>query len=243
MVRKAQELWREDPASIALLDFSNHNFDEQVTLKPITPDPDFWGRTYEVVLGDLADLVASELYIFCEGEGFDEGCYKNIFVSRYPEARFVSVGGSSTVKNVVKTLRGKIVKGAKVIGIVDRDRTTEAGIKRNAEKGIRTLEWGEIEDYLIHNEVLTQLCESQGQSHKIRKFLRTKDKIIEEVNNNDRIKDKHKSIFQRIQEQAEETLGLSHSGDTVDSFKSDILAPLIKPNMTVYKQLHKDIFE
>ena len=151
MARKAQDLWRENPASVVLLDFSNHNFDEQVTLKPIVPDPDFWERTYEVALGDLAGLVASELYIFCEGEGFDEVCYKNIFASHYPEARFVSVGGSSTVKNVVKTLRGKIVKGAKVIGIVDRDRTTEAGIKRNAEKGIRTLEWGEIEDYLIHN--------------------------------------------------------------------------------------------
>ena len=72
MVRKAQDLWREDPESVVFLDFSNHNFDEQVTLKPMTPDPDFWARTYEVALGDLAELVITERTVFCEGEEFDE---------------------------------------------------------------------------------------------------------------------------------------------------------------------------
>lgn len=244
MVRKAQDLWRENPDSVVFLDFGREDldFDGEATIIPDDPNPDLWERIYDIALGDLAELVASEQYIFCEGEGFDETCYRRIFASRYPETRFISVGGSSTVKNVVKALRGEFVKGAKVIGVVDRNGTTKEGIRRNAEKGIQTLEWGEIEDYLLHNEVLTQLCESQGQSDKVQEFLGVKDEAVEEVNNNNRIKDKQKSIFQRIQQQAEEILGLSYSGDTVDSFKSDILAPLIKPDMTVYKQLHKDIF-
>ena len=244
MVRKAQDLRCEDPNSVVFLDFGKEglDFDKEATITPDDSNPDLWERIYDIALGDLAELVASEQYIFCEGEGFDKTCYQNIFASRHPETCFISVGGSSTVKNVVKALRGEFVKGVKVIGVVDRNGTTPEGIKRGREKGIRTLELGEIEDYLLHNEVLTQLCVRQGKSDKIQEFLAVKNKIVEEVNNNARIKDKQKSIVQRIQEQAEGILGLSHSGDTVDSFKSDILAPLIKPCMDVYEQLHEDIF-
>ena len=38
MFRKAQDLWRNNPDSVAFLDFSNRNFDEQVTFEPITPN-------------------------------------------------------------------------------------------------------------------------------------------------------------------------------------------------------------
>ena len=72
------------------------------------------------------------------------------------------MGGKNIVENAVKSLKGKIAKGAKVIGIVDRDKRTPQGIKRKAKEGIRTLKYGEIEDYLLHNDVLTELmCESR----------------------------------------------------------------------------------
>ena len=244
MVRKAQDLWREDPNSVVFLDFGKEglDFDKEATITPDDPNPDLWERIYDIALGDLAELVASEQYIFCEGEGFDKTCYQNIFASRYPETRFLSVGGSSTVKNVVKALKGEFVKGVKVIGVVDRNGTTPEEIKRNHEKGIRTLECGEIEDYLLHNEVLTQLCVRQGKSENFQEFLDAKDKEIQEVMNNAEIYDKRRPIIQHIQKLAETKLGLSHSGDTVESFMSDILAPLIKPGMAVYEQLHEDIF-
>ena len=187
-------------------------------------------------------LVTSEQFIFCEGENFDELCYNKIFASRYPETRFFSVGGKGSVIKVVKALRGKIAKGVKVIGVVDRDRSTPNDIERNREEGIRTLECGEIEDYLLHDDVLTQLCVSQGKPDKVKEFLQAKDEKTKEVMNDDRIHDKRRPIIQRIQGQAEMILGLSHSGDTVESFMTDILVPLIKPRMLVYERLHNHIF-
>ena len=72
--------------------------------------------------------------------------------------------------------------------------------------------------------------------------LTTKNKEIEKVMNNDKIHEKRRPIVQRVQEQAEKILELSYSGDKVNSFMRDILAPLIKPDMDVYNELHKDIF-
>lgn len=248
MARKAQDLWRDNPDSVVFLDFgkddSGHdrNFDEQVTIKPAKPNPNLWEQTYDVALGDLSELVASEQYIFCEGENFDEKCYSSIFATHHPETRFISIGGKGNVENAVEAMKGKIAKGAKVIGVVDRERRTGSGIKRKAKEGIRTLEWGRIEDYLLHDEVLTKLCVSQGKSEEIQEFLTAKNKKVEEVMNDDTIRDKRRPIIQRIQEQVEMVLGLVHSGDTVEDFMTDILVPVIKPDMGVYKQLHKDIF-
>jgi len=242
MVRKTQDLYRQYPGAVIFLDFGEHDFDEPVTLKPMTPDPDFWTRTYEVALGDLSELVASEQYVFCEGEDFDAECYQNIFGSHHPKTRFISIGGRNNVVNAVSKLKGKIAKAAKVSGIIDRDRSTDAQIKRNAQKGIRTLELGKIEDYLLDDEVLKQLCISQGKSDKVQEFLTAKDKGIQKIKDNDKIHDKRRPIVQCIQQQAETILELSHSGDTVESFMMDILAPLIKPCMKVYEQLEKDIF-
>lgn len=249
MVRKAQDLWRagknEGKDSVVFLNFGDEtlDFDDDAIITPTSPDPDLWERTYEIALGDMVELlVTSEQFIFCEGENFDELCYNKIFASRYPETRFFSVGGKGSVKKVVKALRGRIAKGVKVIGVVDRDRSTCNDIERNREEGIQTLKCGKIEDYLLHDDVLTQLCISQGKPDKAEEFLQAKSEKIEEVMSDDNIHDKRRPIIQRIQVQAEIILGLSHSGDTVESFMTDILAPLIKPSTAVYDQLHQDIF-
>ena len=226
----------------ALIEQNKKWIEENSTYKLTHPNPKIRERNHNFILDYLAELVSSEVFIFCEGEGFDETCYHAIFSSHHPEVRFISIGGKNTVENVVKSLKGKMAKGTKVIGVVDRDRRTLQGIKRKAKEGIRTLKYGEIEDYLLHNDVLTEMCVSIGKSGKVKGFLDATDKEIEKVNNDDKIHDKRRPIVQRIQQQAEIILELSHSGDTVENFMTDILAPLIKPGMAVYEQLHDDIF-
>ena len=257
MVRKAQDLWHADQDSVVFLDFGKNevgedrDFDTKETIKPAEPNPNFWAQTYEVALGDLAELIAPQRIVLCEGkieeaqEGFDAACYNQIFGSHYPNTRFVSVGGREDVEKtdthlmpVIEAIAG----GAEILRLRDRDRATGQDIANNAEKGIRTLSRKYIEKYLIDNEVLIQLCVREGKSDKIQDFLETKDKEIEKVMNDDRIHDKRRPIVQRIQQQSEQILGLVHSGDTAESFMRDILAPLITPGMKVYEELRKDIF-
>ena len=243
MVRKAQDLWREDPDSVVFLDFGRDDFDEQVTLKPMTPDPDFWARTYEVALGDLAELVITGRTVFCEGEEFDEECYRNIFKSRYPEVRFVSLGARSNVEKSVTAANlalGKIAKSAKVIGIVDRDKATCGEIKRNAKKGIRTLSRKTIESYLLDNEVLTKLCENHNASDKVEDLLAAKQKALDK--HKLKSSDNLKPIVQQIHGAAQRILKSVNLGNTKESFMMDILASRIQPGMKIYEELHKDIF-
>ena len=243
MVRKAQDLWRDDPDSVVFLDFGADDFDKQVTLKPMTPDPDFWARTYEVALGDLAELVITGRTVFCEGKEFDEECYRNIFKYPYPEVRFVSLGARSNVEKSVTAANlalEKIVRKAKVIGIVDRDRATDNEIKRDAKKGIRTLSRITIESYLLDDEVLTKLCTDHGEPDKINDLLTAKQDALDK--HNLKSSDNLKSIVQPIHGAAQKILKSANLGNTRESFMMDVLAPCIQPGMKVYEELHEDIF-
>ena len=242
MVRKAQDLRRENPDSVVFLDFGDEklNFDKEETIKPTPPNPKLWERTYDIALGDLAELVASEQYIFCEGTDFDETCYQNIFSPHYPETRFISMGSSTIVAKVVKELKGKIAKGAKVIGVVDRDNATCGDVKRNAIAGIRTLSEKTIESYLLDNEVLIKLCEHYGQSDKVNDLLAAKQDALD--SRGLEASDNLKPIAQYIHGVAQRILKSVRLGNSKESFMRDILAPLIQPSMDVYKKLHNDIF-
>lgn len=243
MVRKAQDLWREDPDSVVFLDFGKDNFDEPVTLKPITPDPEFWGRTYEVALGDLSELVVTGRTVFCEGEEFDEECYRNIFKDPYPEIDFVSLGARGNVEKSVTAANlaiEKIAKSAKVIGIVDRDKATCGEIKRNAEKGIQTLSRKTIESYLLDDEVLTKLCEDHDEPDKVEDLLAAKQKALD--SRGLKASDNLKSIVQQVHGAAQKVLKSANLGNSKESFMMDMLAPRIQSGMKVYEELHDDIF-
>ena len=247
MVRKAQDLWRDNPDSVVFLDFGNRNFDEEVTITPAEPNPSFWAQTYEVALGDMAELVITGRTVFCEGEGFDEDCYKNIFKNQYPDIHFTSLGGR---ENVVKSVTaanlaiGKIAKSAKVIGVVDRDRATDGEIERDAEKGIRTLSLKTIESYLLDDEVLTKLCEKHGKQNKIQDLLTAKTDALNNRTSGGKSKspDDLKPIAQDIHVAAQGIIESVPLGNNKESFMKDILAKLIQPGMAVYEKLHKDIF-
>ena len=250
MVRKAQDLWRDDPDSVVFLDFGkddigqDRNFDEQVTIKPANPNPNLWEQTYDVALGDLSELIASEQYVFCEGEDFDEDCYQNIFGSHHPETRFISIGGRNNVEKMVTALKGKIAKGAKVIGVVDRDRATEGEIARDAVKGIRTLSRKSIESYLLDDEVLTKLCEKHGKQDRIQELLTAKTNSLNKrmAEGKSKSPDDLKPIAQDIHVAAQGIVESVPMGNNKDSFMKDILAKLIQPGMAVYEELDNDIF-
>ena len=245
MVRKAQDLWRKDPDSVVFLDFGNHDFDKQVTLTPATPNPNFWARTYEVALGDLAKLVTPDRIVLCESTDFDADCYNKIFGIHYPDTRFVSIGNSIDIEKAhthLIPIIEAIAEGVEILRIRDRDDATPQEIKENSEKGVRTLSLRNIEGYLLDDEVLTKLCEDHGKFDKMQDLLNAKQAALQKSIAEGKPPDDLKPTAQRIHVTAKNALRPSKMGNRSRSFMRDILARLIQPGMKVYEQLEKDIF-
>ena len=54
MMRRARDIEREKPESVAFLDFGARDFDEEQVIEPTVPDREFWRSVYDVALDDLA---------------------------------------------------------------------------------------------------------------------------------------------------------------------------------------------
>ncbi len=108
MLKKAEELYQANSEEVVFLDFSNHNFDEEVIITPTKPNRNFWKESLKVAIGDLATLIAPKSIIFCEGgrtelgakknKQFDAKCFNAIFAEEFPSVEFISVGGANDVE-------------------------------------------------------------------------------------------------------------------------------------------------
>jgi hypothetical protein len=101
MLREARHIERQTPGRVAFLDFGGgKDFDLPVSLVPTKPTRSFWESALNVALHDLADLVAPQKVIVCEGNPagavagrnaeHDARCYTTIFGDEMPEVVFVA---------------------------------------------------------------------------------------------------------------------------------------------------------
>ena len=67
-VRKAYDMMMRQNGDVVFLDFSEHDFDQEVKISPRVPDRSFWQTTYQVALDDLANLIAPDNIVLCEGD-------------------------------------------------------------------------------------------------------------------------------------------------------------------------------
>ena len=186
-MKKAWELAKAEPGSVVFLDLQDRNFDEPVNLQPIQPTREFWARTLDVALGDLASLVAPEQVVLCEGRpvsgqqdekaAFDASCYRQIFESEFPSTDFLSVGNASDVTSD-RLEFGKAIQalaaGTSVIRLIDRDMRTDTEVSALAATGVRVLSRRNIESYLLDDEILAALCSKFGQADRTQEAIALK---------------------------------------------------------------------
>lgn len=67
MMKSARDLKKAAPEAVSFLDFEESDFDQRTELTPVVVDRDFWNRTLQVAMDDLASLVAPERVVLCEG--------------------------------------------------------------------------------------------------------------------------------------------------------------------------------
>lgn len=251
MLRKARDLQRNLPAgSVVFLDF-DRDFDQPVVLEPILPDRKFWDRALATAVGDMAELVAPEVIVFCEGrnitlqagKGTDARLYQKIFGPQYPEVEFTSLGSSTDVLGALGTNLSNVfamIRGTRVIRLIDRDTRSPTEIEDAIADGVHVLSRRQIESFLFDDEILTKLCASIGQPGAVNEVLALKAthvaKAQERGHQPDDVK-KWNAAFR-----ADLCRLLTLHGATVEGFMLDVLAPLITPDTRVYQELRIGIF-
>ncbi|WP_170861033.1 AAA family ATPase [Trujillonella endophytica] len=254
-MRRAWEMAQSDPGSVCFIDLQGSDFDQPVVLPPVQPTRDFWARTLDVALGDLAILVAPEEVVLCEGRpakgqndqkaAFDATCYRRIFSGEFPNTDFLSVGNSQDAGQDRIEL-GKAIQaissGTSVRRLIDRDTRSAEEVRLLVDSGVRVLSRRHIEAYLLDDDVIRALCEVNQQPERIAEALTIKEEelaaSVARGNDTDDWKSPAGSIYVRLRK----LLLLTAAGSDWNAFARDTLAPLLQPGMAAYAELRRDVF-
>ena len=253
MMRRARDIEKECPGSVAFLDFGDLDFDKPQVIEPVNPDRSFWARAYDVALNDLAALVAPQQVVICEGEpvtnrsirnhSLDANCYNRIFEREFPDTRFVSMGSDHQIigdqRGLAEALR-LLIGGLEVVRLIDRDDRSDAEIAKLYTKGIRVLSRRNLESYLFDDEVLRALAISVDKENKADELLAKKQEICNARLNGPA--DNLKLVSHKLYDACRNILKLTQHGNDTKAFMRDTLVPLIKQEMVVYEEMRRDIF-
>lgn len=238
MMRAAYEIGQRQPGTVVFLDFGMKDFDTPTQITPTRINRMTWQNMHQAVLDDLAELVAPNRIILCEGkhgaEGFDAQCYNTIFAEEYPDTLFVSTGGKGQGHHYSSVIEA-IVK-AEVIRLRDKDNLSSQALQDiRQQPNMRVLSCTAIEDYLLDDEVLVALCREYAEDYQA---------ALQDVlsRKNHHSQQGMKAFVEPLRMWTIHTLKVQNAGDNTESFLRDTLAPLIQPGMPVYNALKRDIF-
>lgn len=253
MLKKAKELEAKNPNSVVFLDFSDRDFDSSVVMTPSTVDSTLWRKFLDLSFGDLANLIAPETVVFCEGglekgkrQNFDATIYRTIFTNNHPLAEFVSIGSCSDVEdpnNTSMRIVNALLSHSQIIKLVDRDDKSDKEVADCNAKGIKVLSRRHIESYLFDDEIIRKLCLEKGKEEMVDDCLLAKQEAIKNSIARKNAVDDIKSASGEIMTAIKMKLGLTRCGNDTVSFLRDTMAPLITSDTAVYKELEKIIFE
>ena len=257
MVRAAQEIRADGAEEVVFLDMGfspdgkKRNYDRRQTIEPSDPDHAFWKRHYSVALDDMAELVAPEQIVLCEGstEGddasLDAACYNKIFAREFPRTRFVSVGSATVVEKRMGDLLpllDQIIDATAIIRFRDRDALTEEEVEEKRTEGIRVMSGPRnIESLLLSDNVLAMLCNSHDKADELAALQSARDDALAGARGGHAPDDLSPGA-QKVHQTARTQLKLRRSGESAQNFMRDVLAPLLTPETREYEELKRGIF-
>lgn len=252
MLQEAEDIEKENPGTVVFLDFGNRNFDTDQIIYPSKIGKAVLDKFYELAFGDFAKLLLPKTVVFCEGhsngrkrKNFDKEIYSKIFADTHPEAFFISAGSCNDIENIEKNsgeIIRTILKGTRVIKIIDRDDRSDAEIQDLAKKGIRVLKKRNLESYLFDDSVIKKLCDSVGHSNKYDDCICKKKDAMKNSIARGNPTDDYKSAQGDIYNFLKQNLNLKKCGNNAETFIRDTLTTLITPDMDVYRELEYEIF-
>ena len=252
MLQEAEDIEKENPGTVVFLDFGNRDFDTDQIIQPSRIGKAVMDKFYELAFGDFAKLMLPKTIVFCEGDpnggkrkDFDKTIYSTIFADTHPEAFFISGGSCNDIENIEKN-SGEIIQtlltGTKVIKIVDRDDRSSQEVADLAKAGIKVLKRRNLESYVLDDAVIKKLCDKVGKPEEYAACIQEKQKALTDSVSRGNAPDDFKKASGGIYISLKRRLSLTQCGNNPDPFMRDTLAPLITPDMDVYKELEAEIF-
>jgi len=254
MLAEARRMYEQDHDSVAFIDLSGVDPRKPLVLVPSTPSRAFWKRQLEVALGDMATLVAPSRVVLCEGspvEGnrskarWDSQVLERIFSGEFPDVGYLSVGNSDDVvgdRMDVGAALTALADGVEILRVIDRDGRSQEQIDELAVTGCRVLRRRHLESYLLGEDVLDALCETNGQPEKKTQLRAELVTAFQESVDRGNTTDDAKRAAGGFVVRARRLLGIRQGGSDTNSFLRDTVAPCLRPGMTAYDELRTDVF-
>lgn len=252
MLQEAEDIEKEKPGTVVFLDFGNRDFDTDQIIRPSRISKAVRDKFYELAFGDFAKLVLPKKIVICEGSSsgitrkdFDRAIYTTIFSNTHPDVFFVSGGSCNDIENVEKTNGGIIqtlLRSVQIIKVIDRDERSDKEVSELTVKGIRVLKKRNLESYLLDDSVIKKLCEKIGRPEECKECIKEKTDILNDSIARGKPSNDYKSVRGEIYNVLKRRLNLTQCGNNADTFIRDTLAPLITPDMDIYKELDDAIF-
>lgn len=251
MMRTAMQISEETPDAVAFLDTYGQEFDGVVEMRPIVPSVDFWRRALDVALDDLADLVAPETLVLCEGaetDGFDAQVYRRIFAQTHPRAQFLSVGNAHEVETDTRGVAAAVqvvAPGTRILRLVDRDDRDEDEVAALRDNGVRVLSHRNIESYLLSDDALRALYASAdtGTIEAAERAIQKREELLSAaVASRSVPPDDYKRVRNDMREYLRRDLRMTRAGSNTNQFLLSNISMLLRPGMAIFEQLEEDIF-
>lgn len=250
-LRAAQLIERDSPGSVCIIDFDGVDADASVTLSPTALNRVTWEKMLAVTIGDLANQVAPDVIVICEGSStgkrrkdFDAEIYNRILGTSQTDLVFISGGSANEVKAAgdnVRNILSAVLPATKVVSLVDRDDKSDREVADEENEHHIVLGRRNLESYLFADDVLDALASSVNQQDKSPEIWAKKAAALATSKGQGHAHDDLKSAAGLIYNDLKLVLNLEAPGNNKDSFMRDTLAPLIQPGMSTYDELHSCI--
>ena len=242
MIRQAFRFAARSPDRVAFLNFGMvEGPSPTVQMAPSTPSRRLLQQAMAVALDDLADLLAPEVLVICEGSqvsdrvlAWDELIYKQIFSDSHHQVEFKSSGSKSDLERAA-AISAVIAPGTHIIKLRDRDDLTPEHRDRLlfADPDLRILERRSLESYLLDDEILRALVCQRGE--RVNGAL---EQLIAARNEALRLNGSAKGAIGKVFETSKRVLAeINGLGENASQFSADVLAKLISPGMRVRSEL------
>jgi predicted ATPase len=256
VMRAAKDIEQNTPGHVTILEFDGYDFDTECNMYPVKLDRIVWESFLSIAIGDYSSRIAPEIIVLCEGsitgstrKNFDADIYNTIFGSEYPQTSFISGGSCTELEkddHLGFSVLKELLKTSKVYRLLDRDDKSDEEISSLLQRRCIVLKKRHLESYLFDDEVINKLIDTNPLEGKekqdiIREAAEIKTQAIQESVSRGNSDDDIKSASGEIYNGLKKLLSLTQRGNNPESFMRDTLAPLIKPDMKIYRDLKQDI--